>query len=295
MTTVLVAGIAVYDIVYQLANIPNKPLKYKAEKMQVVSGGCAANAAVTIAKLDGNPILVTRVGQDIMGEKMLIDLRSEGVDCSHSRISEDGITPLSSVCVDQNGERQIVNFPGHGLAHIPGYLTDAVAQSSIVLVDTRWADAAQISLKLAKEHGISGVIDAEPPFPGGILELASHVVFSWPGLKKFTGLTEIKAALIQADQDLPGWVAVTDGRRGCYYINPAGLVHENAFKVKVVDTLAAGDVWHGAFALSLGEGESEVNAVRFANAVAALKCTGFGGRSAIPNRLETNTFLQKQK
>ena len=63
----------------------------------------------------------------------------------------------------------------------------------------------------------------------------------------------------------------------------------------MVDTLAAGDVWHGAFALSLGEGESEVNAVRFANAVAALKCTGFGGRSAIPNRLETNTFLQKQK
>ena len=139
------------------------------------------------------------------------------------------------------------------------------------------------------------MFDAEAPFPDGILEDASHVIFSWQGLKIFTGLTEIKEALIKANQDLSGWVAVTDGAKGCYYFHASKFVQVDAFKVEVVDTLAAGDVWHGAFALSLGEGESEVEAVRFANAVAALKCTGFGGRNAIPNRLKTNFFLQKQK
>ncbi|MEP4422880.1 MAG: PfkB family carbohydrate kinase, partial [Nitratireductor sp.] len=56
--------------------------------------------------------------------------------------------------------------------------------------------------------------------------------------------------------------------------------------------LGAGDVWHGAFALALGEGQAETEAIRFANAVAAIKCTRFGGREGTPDRIETDRFLR---
>jgi sulfofructose kinase len=66
-----------------------------------------------------------------------------------------------------------------------------------------------------------------------------------------------------------------------------------AFAVDPVDTLGAGDVWHGAFTLALGEGEDEHDAIRFANAVAAIKCTRFGGRAGIPDRATVENFLKE--
>lgn len=66
-----------------------------------------------------------------------------------------------------------------------------------------------------------------------------------------------------------------------------------ACKVEVVDTLAAGDVWHGAFALRLAEGAGEVDAINFANAAAALKCTRFGGGDGCPDRDATEAFLRR--
>jgi sulfofructose kinase len=63
--------------------------------------------------------------------------------------------------------------------------------------------------------------------------------------------------------------------------------------VDTVDTLAAGDVWHGAFVLALGEGKNEAEAIRFANAVAAIKCTRFGGRAGIPRRAEVEEFMKE--
>ena len=65
------------------------------------------------------------------------------------------------------------------------------------------------------------------------------------------------------------------------------------FEVPVADTLGAGDLWHGAFALALAEGQSEREGVRFANAVAAIKCTVFGGRTGCPDRQATEEFLRE--
>jgi sulfofructose kinase len=70
--------------------------------------------------------------------------------------------------------------------------------------------------------------------------------------------------------------------------------HEPAFPVTVVDTLGAGDVWHGALALALGEGQGARAAIRFASAVAALKCTRFGGRTGTPTRAEAEAFLRSR-
>jgi len=75
-----------------------------------------------------------------------------------------------------------------------------------------------------------------------------------------------------------------------YWLEHGSPEHMPAFRVEAVDTLGAGDVWHGTFALKLGKGAGEREAIRYANAVAALKCTRFGGRAGTPTAHQVETF-----
>jgi sulfofructose kinase len=84
---------------------------------------------------------------------------------------------------------------------------------------------------------------------------------------------------------------VTAGGDGVYSCVGGEIRHDPAFDVPVVDTLGAGDVWHGAFALALAEGRFETEAVRFASAAAALKVQRSGGRAGVPTRVELDDFL----
>jgi sulfofructose kinase len=90
------------------------------------------------------------------------------------------------------------------------------------------------------------------------------------------------------------WLAVTLGARGALAVEGGTVVQLAAFAVAAVDTLAAGDTWHGALALALAEGRGEAEAMRFAAAAAAIKCTRFGGRAGIPVRAEVEAFLKER-
>ncbi|MYF89754.1 MAG: hypothetical protein F4186_10695, partial [Boseongicola sp. SB0676_bin_33] len=103
----------------------------------------------------------------------------------------------------------------------------------------------------------------------------------------------IESALHVADARLPGWVSVTDGEGGAFHVDADGVSHTPAFPVETKDTLGAGDVWHGAFALALAETSDEGHAAWFANAAAALKCTEFGGRKGCPDREAVDRLLKE--
>jgi sugar/nucleoside kinase (ribokinase family) len=92
---------------------------------------------------------------------------------------------------------------------------------------------------------------------------------------------------------LSGFLAVTDGPNGVTWLDGGTLRHMAAFKVETIDSLGAGDAFHGAFALALAEGRDLRDAMRFAGATAALKCTHFGGASGAPQRAEVEEFLKK--
>jgi sulfofructose kinase len=92
-----------------------------------------------------------------------------------------------------------------------------------------------------------------------------------------------------------GWHAVTVGDRGALWTDDGVTIHhQSAFAVDVVDTLGAGDVLHGAFAAGLARGQGEAEALRWASAAAALKCTRHGGRAGIPTLAELERFLEEQ-
>ncbi len=292
MADVLVVGIAVVDFVFGLDALPDRAAKYRASAAEVVGGGCAANAAVAVARLGGVAHLAARLGDDRLGEMILADLDVEGVHTELARRTPGGRSSYSAVCVDAAGERMIINFRGDGLADETDWIDDAPPVGA-VLVDTRWPAGAVRALELAQRRGVPGVVDAEAPPEPDVLARASHTVFSRDGLLSFTGGGELDAALREADARLSGWVSVTDGANGTFWIDQGNLGHIPAFKVEVRDTLGAGDIWHGAFALALAEGQATTDAIRFASATAALKCTTFGGRKGCPDRATVESFLKE--
>lgn len=296
MTTILIAGVAVIDFVFSVDQMPRLPEKYRARDAAVVGGGCAANAAVAVARQGGTARLASRLGSDRIAEMIVADLEAEGVDCSLCRRFEGGRSSYSSVFVDAGGERQIVNFRDETISFDPQWLDQVIpTEFDAVLADTRWPEGASSVLAAARNHSRPGVLDAEAPLQGAeeAVRLASHVAFSAQGLRDFTGEEDLRTGLLAASGQTGAWICATNGEAGVTWLDDGAFVTFPAFKVNAIDTLGAGDVWHGAFALGLGEGQTEREAIRFASAVAAIKCTRFGGRSGVPDRQETEAFLKE--
>ncbi|UWQ18803.1 PfkB family carbohydrate kinase [Jannaschia sp. M317] len=279
MTRLLVCGIAVMDYVHRVEAIPQGEGKHRSTAFERIGGGCAANAAVGAARLGGDVTLMTRLGLDATGGELVAMFADHGVTQAFAR---GGRTPLSSVMVDRTGERMIVNFPGADLPIAP----PPVPAFDAVLADCRWPEATEAVLTAARAAGLPGVMDGEKYTPEPLAALASHVVFSAPGLRDFAGIDDLPRALSDAAARLPGLVAFTDGADGVRWAHGP---HVPAPRVAPVDTLGAGDVWHGAFALALGQGRSLTEASDFANRVAALKCARAGGWTTYPTLSELET------
>jgi sulfofructose kinase len=161
-----------------------------------------------------------------------------------------------------------------------------------VLGDTRWQAGSAHMFRLARAAGVPAILDGDraPREHPELLELATHVAFSTQGLRDLTGSDDPHAGL-EALPPAGSWSAVTNGAGGVFFREASAIAHEPAFAVEAVDTLGAGDIWHGALALALAEGQGEREAIRFASAAAAIKCTRFGGRDGAPRRAEVEAFL----
>ncbi len=297
MTTVLLAGVAVVDFVFLVDEMPNKPEKYRARDSSIVGGGCAASAAVAVARLGGRAQLASRLGADRIGEIIRSDLVSDGVDCRYIQSFPEARSPYASVLIDKTGERQIVSFRDPNIPADAEWLTSQLGSGfDAAMADTRWPAGALAIMTAAREQSKPGVVDAEAPVAeaADALKIASHIAFSAQGLRDFSGHQDLIRGLREAAAQTGAWVCFTDGPKGVTYLDGDAEKTVLPPQVDVVDTLGAGDAWHGAFALALGEGTGELEAIRFANAVASLKCTRFGGREGIPMRDEVEEFLTAQ-
>ncbi|MEZ5811182.1 MAG: PfkB family carbohydrate kinase [Rhizobiaceae bacterium] len=294
---VLVAGVAVVDFVFRVETMPDRAEKYRALDAAVVGGGCAASAAVAVSRLGGHARLAARIGSDRIGAIIRTDLEAEGVDCHLLRSFENMRSPYASVLVDNQGERRIVSFRDPDMPAGASWLEAEIGDKfDVALADTRWPAGNLAVMAAARRLSRPGVVDAEPPTGPAmdVLRAASHIAFSALGLRDLTGRDDVAAALQEANRLTGAWVCVTDGPRGVTWLDGGKARTVMPPGVEVVDTLGAGDAWHGAFALALGEGRGELGAIEFANTVASLKCTRFGGRAGIPTRAEVDVFLAGQ-
>ena len=292
MSKILCVGAAVVDCVFHLQALPKLPEKYGTEEADVVGGGCAANAAVAIARLGGDVVLGARLGDDSIGDMIVEDLAREGVDVSNVTRTAGAKSSYSSVLIDAEGERQIVNFRGAGLVLATDWF-EGLADVGAVLTDTRRVDAAMAALELAKARGIPGILDGEAPIDPNLMGAASHVALSMQGLRSLYPDLDIEDALLAIAQAHDCWACVTDGADGVWFTENGEVRHIPAFKITPIDTLGAGDVWHGVFALMLAESMSAEEAIRHANGAAALKCLTKGGRAGAPSRAQLKDFLKE--
>ena len=168
------------------------------------------------------------------------------------------------------------------------------APLTAVIVDCRWPAGAIATLLAAREAGIPAVVDVDRPLTDDaapILELGTHLVFAQDALCATARIEQPVLALRTLRSRTSAWVAVTQGVHGVSWLDDEGLRHRAADQVDVVDTLGAGDVFHGAFTLALAEGRCEEAAIAFGAAAAALKCTKPGGRGGIPDRAAVEALL----
>jgi len=293
MTRALFLGIAVQDFVFALDAIPTTPEKHRARDLAVVGGGLAANAAVSAARLGAEAMLITRLGDDMVGRAIRSEIEGHGVDCSLTRAFPGRRSSLSAILVDRAGERLVVNYADPDLPTGTDWLPRMLpAGTRAVMADIRWLEGAHHVFALARAAGVPAVLDLDRDIADHALAAAaSHVAMSMQALRGMAGTEDPVAGLARFRAIAPGWLAVTDGARGCWFTEGSTIAHEPAFAVDVVDTLGAGDAFHGALTLALGEGRPPRESVRFASAVAALKCTRFGGRAGTPSRAETDAFL----
>lgn len=289
---VLCVGALSLDTIFRLDALPTGPGKFLPTDALDVAQGMATAQAATIVRLGGRARLWASCGDDATGDRIVEDLTAAGIDLSALRRVPGARSGFSSVFMDRWGERIIVPHYDPAIRGAPAALPD-LEDVAVVSVDVRWPAAAEMALAAARERGIPGVLDIEPA-PDDLIKrlvpLATHIIASEAGAHALTGMTPEAAvgAIAYRCTATAAAVVVTAGERGVFWRGG----HIPAHPVEAVDTLAAGDVFHGAFALGLAEGWPLEQNLRFANAAAALKCTRFGGRLGAPTHAEVEAFLQ---
>jgi sulfofructose kinase len=295
MASLICVGISVLDRVWRLPALPSSAGKFRAQAYLESGGGPAATAAVTIARLGHTCEFWGRVGADGAGEVMMAEFRNEGVDVCGVRRIAGANSMQAAVVVDQLGERLIVVHQDPCLEEDASFLSvPRLKAAAGVLADVHWVEGAERTLAAARRRRLPSVLDVEPSPPDvyrRLCPLATHVIFSSDGLADYAGTDDVVEGLTAAHRQFGDVVAVTMGPRGVTIADGSGLVHLSAPRVAVVDTTGAGDAFHGAYLVGIVETGNPVAAARFANAVAALKCTRLGGRAGLPNRRTVETFL----
>ncbi|MCO5132339.1 MAG: sugar kinase [Xanthobacteraceae bacterium] len=294
---VLCIGMPVRDLAFRVEGVPPPGDKVPASAFKEIAGGNALNAAIGITRLGGRAALAGPMGDaaETSAQFILDKLGEEGIDSRHLLHMPGLVTPISAVMIDPGGERTIVTFrdPALWQARLPG--PDALLEGcGAVLVEGRCASFALAPCAEARRRAIPVVVDVDAAMSPreGLLTAASHLVFSSEAVRRTAGIDDDAGALRKIAQLTPSFLAATRGPRGTLWLDPAGALQETAaFPVQAVDTLGAGDIFHGAFTLALTEGQPVPAALRFASAAAALKCTRFGGAFACPQRAEVEAFL----
>lgn len=294
---ILCIGIPVRDLTFRVDTVPPRGAKVNASFFEEICGGNALNAAIGISRLGGRATLCGPMGD--AGEptnRLIFDqLAREGID-SKSIVHMPGlVTPISAVMIDPDGERTIVTFRDPGLWNVQLPDADALLDGcDAVLIESRCAEFATDLCVEARRRDIAVVVDADRAMPldGGLLSASSHLIFSSEALQATADMSDEGEALMELSKLTSSFLAGTRGPQGTIWLDEKQHLQETAaFPVHSVDTLGAGDIFHGAFALAITEGQDIRSALRFASAAAALKCTRHGGAYGCPQRAELEAFL----
>lgn len=237
--------------------------------------------AVAVVRLGGSASFWGRRGNDPAGHRIATLLEAQQVDISGYR-EFPGTSPTCEVFICPDGERYLFPYLGDGLPSEPAWIPDEVIdRADAILIDGRWPEGGMRVATRAGQRGLPVVhdFDQDRPEIWEIARKATHVIADEDLAITHGGVR----ALLDKIEALGVWGAVTLGERGVAW--RGGQVP--AFSVPVVDSTGAGDVFHGAFALAMAQGRSELEAIQFGCAAGALHCK----MGRVPNLEEVKQLL----
>jgi sulfofructose kinase len=295
---ILCIGIPVRDLTFRVEAVPERGSKTNAGHFAEICGGNALNAAIAIARLGGRVSFAGPMGdaQETSSHFILERMAQEGIEPTHIVRMPGLATPVSAIMIEPSGERTLTIYRDPRLWNMK--LPDAdqlLSDCQAVLVESRCATFCTDLCVEARRRVIAVVVgvDRAMALTDGLLTAASHLLFASAQLQETAGVADDGEALRHLSRLTPAFLAATRGPRGTIWLNEKGELDEApAFPVEAIDTLGAGDVFHGAFTFRLSEGGDVREALRFAAAAAALKCTRHGGGLAAPQRSEIEQLLR---
>jgi len=291
-------AVAVDELLY-VDHYPPADSKLPLRKRERQCGGLTGTALVAAARLGARCAYVGLLGYDDLSQLVLDNFAREGIDTTHCVRRPEARPGHSVVVVDlETKTRTIFSYVAGPMGADPLLPErELIRDASVLLVDHHGLEGTLRAVQIGREAGARVVADFErdpgPPF-GELLGLVDHLVLSQRFAQALTGRPDPRSAAISLWGPRREAVVITCGAAGCWYLgepDPTTPRHFPAFPVHPVDTTGCGDVFHGAYAAALAEGQGLADRVRFASAAAALKATQEGGQAGIPTRFAVDKLL----
>ncbi len=295
--SIIVVGSANTDMVIKTDKFPLPGETILGGEFFMFPGGKGANQAVAASRLGGNVTLIAKLGNDVFGRQALQQFKQEGIRTDFIVSDSEYPSGVALITVDAKGENTIVVAQGSNGTLSAADLVQAereFQQFEIVLLQLEIPlETVLYAAKLATANGKKVILN---PAPATALppELFSNIYIITPNKSEaealtgveITDLASIKAAAERILEKGVTHVVITLGKEGAYILNMQGGRHVATPQVEAVDSTAAGDVFNGALAVAISEGQNIDRAVAFANQAAALSVTKMGAQASAPYRIE---------
>jgi len=306
--TIVVVGSLNMDFVVTVNHLPAPGETVLGRDFQMIPGGKGANQACAAGKLAGPAVsvkMVGRVGYDLFADHLKASLAAAGVDVSAVHANKAQPTGVALIWVDRAGQNSIVVASGANHQLLPadvGAMRSVFRGASFVLFQLETPlDTVAGALEAAQREGARTILDPAPaqPLPKELLALVDILTPNESEACHLLGrtvgrVTPLEAAALARElRGLgPETVVLKLGEQGCLCLSSAGELAVPAFPVEARDTTAAGDTFNAALAVALAEGKAELEALRFANAAAAISVTRLGAQASVPTRREVDEFYR---
>ena len=292
-------GLSTVDILMRLSEMPTWEAGGDLRELGFDGGGPVGTALVAAARLGASTGYVGTCGSDEIAALKLHYLSRDGVDISHVVPRSTPERQMIAVYVhSKSGERVFASTHSQGALLAPDELDrDYINSAEYLLLDGFHPAAALQAAQWRRAAGKPVVLDAARTRGEishnmmALVELSDVLICGSGFSETLTGMTDWLEAGEALRKRGPWLVVQTEGAQGCYTSTAGECFHTPAFKVDVVDTTGAGDVFHGAYIIGLLKDWGVRRIATFAAAVSAIKCTHLGGRSGIPGYTEVQKFL----
>ncbi|MEQ1962756.1 ribokinase [Xenorhabdus khoisanae] len=306
MAKLVVMGSINVDHILNLNSFPQPGETVRGEQYKVAFGGKGANQAVAAGRCGANITFIACVGQDDVGIRVCQQLAKDNINTSSIEVIEGETTGVALIFVNRQGENVIGINAGANGALTPDYFRrheQAVKEADALLLQLETPlETVQLAAETAKQHHAKVILNPAPAqkISEQLLSLVDIITPNETEAECLTGIVvkdDIgagKAAQALHDKGIE-IVIITLGSRGVW-LSEKGKEGKivPGFKVKAIDTIAAGDTFNGALITGLLEGKEMLSAIRFAHAAAAIAVTREGAQPAIPWRNEVDAFLSEQ-